>query len=94
MDVVYEYFGVVVRLVEVRSEECGAAFRNGEMEIISSEVVVKGGKVCVLVGFHGGDVSASGDDVHVICILGESCIGVGGERDVVHVEIEENGRDD
>ena len=94
MDVVDEYFGVVVGLVVVRGEECGAAFRNGEVEIISSEVVVKGGKVCVCVGFHGGDVCASGDDVDVVGILGESCVGIGGKRNVVHVEVEENGRDD
>ena len=44
MDVVDEDFGVVVRLVVVRGEECGAAFRNGKVEIILSEVVLKGAR--------------------------------------------------
>ena len=43
-------------MVVVRGEECGAAFRNGKVEIIFSEVVLKDSKVCVCVGFRGGDV--------------------------------------
>ena len=42
---------MVVGLVVVRGEECGAAFGNGEVKIIFSEVVLNGGKVCI--GFHG-----------------------------------------
>ena len=38
---------MIVRLVVFRGEECGAAFRNGEVKIIFSEVVLKGGKACV-----------------------------------------------
>ena len=86
---------MVVGLVVVRGEECGAAFRNGEVEIIVSEVVLEGGMVCVCVGFHGGDVCASGyDDVDVVGVLGKSCVGIGRKRNVVHVEVEKNGRDD
>ena len=85
---------MVVRLVVVRGEEGGAAFGNGEVKIIFSEVVLKGGKVCVCVGFHGGDVCASGYDVDVVGVLGESCVGIGGKRNVVHVVVEEDGRDD
>ena len=57
---------MVVGLVVVRGEECGAAFWNGEVKIIFSEVVLKGGKVRVCVGFHGGDVCASGYDVKLL----------------------------
>ena len=81
---------MVVGLVVVRGEECGAAFRNGKVEVIFSEVVLKGGKVCVCVGFHGGDVCVSGYDVDVVGVLGESCLfwlclvlrpyGIGKER--------------
>ena len=62
LDVIDEDFGVVVGLVVVWGEECGAAFRNGKVEIILSQVGLKGGKVRVCVGFHGGDVCASGYD--------------------------------
>ena len=78
----------------VRSEECGAAFGNGKVEIIFSEVVLKGGQVCVCVGFqafHGGDVCASGYEVDVVGVLGESCVGIGRKRDVMHVVVEEDG---
>ena len=85
---------MVVGLVVVRSEECGAAFGNGKVEIIFSEVVLKGGKVCVCVGFHGWDVCASGYDIDVVGVLGKSCVGIGRKRDVMHVVVEENGRDD
>ena len=85
---------MVVGLVVVRGEECGAAFRNGKVEVIFSEVVLKGGKVCICVGFHGGDVCVSGYDVDVVGVLGESCVGIGGKRNVVHVVVEEDGRDD
>ena len=84
---------MVVGLVVVRGEECGAAFRNGEVKIIFSEVVLKGGKVRVCVGFNGRDVCASGDDVDVVGVLGESCVGIGGKRNVVHVVVEEDGGD-
>ena len=60
MDVIDEYFGMIVGLVVVRGEECCAAFRNGKVEIIFGEIVLKGGRVCVCVGFHGGDVCACG----------------------------------
>ena len=43
----------------VRGEECGAAFGNGEVKIIFSEVVLKGGKVGIGVGFHGDLVRMS-----------------------------------
>ena len=56
-------------MVVVRGEECDAAFRNGEVKIIFSEVVLKGGKVLIGVGFHGGDVCASGYDVDVVGVL-------------------------
>ena len=85
---------MVVGLVVVRGEECGAAFRNGEVKIIFSEVVLKGGKVLIGVGFHGGDVCASGYDIDVVGVLGESCVGIGGKRNVVHVVVEEDGGDD
>ena len=55
---------------------------------------MEGGKVCVCVGFHGRDVCASGDDVGVVVVLGEGCVGIGGKRNVVHIEVEKNGRDD
>ena len=79
-------------MVVDRGEECGAASLNGKVEIIFSEVVLKGGKVCVCVGFHG--VCASGYDVDVVGVLGESCVGIGGKRNVVHVVVEEDGGDD
>ena len=85
---------MVVGLVVVRGEECGAAFGNGEVKIIFSEVVLKGGKVCVCVGFHGGDVCASGYDIDVVGVLGESCVGISRERNVMHVVVEEDGGDD
>ena len=49
--------------------------------------------VCVCVGFHGEDVCASGYDVDVVGVLGESCVWIGRKRDVVHVEVDQNGRD-
>ena len=55
---------------------------------------MKGGKVRVCVGFHGGDVCASGYDVDVVGVLGESCIGIGRKRNVMHVVVEEDGGDD
>ena len=85
---------MVVGLAVVRDEECGDAFKNGEVEIIFSEVVLKGVNVCICAGFHGRDVCASGDDIDVVCILGESCVGVGWKRNIVHAKVERNGRDD
>ena len=78
----------------VRGEQCGAAFRNGEVEIIFSEVVLKGGKVRVCVGFHGRDVCACGYDVDVVGVLGESCVGISWERNVMLVKVEEDRGDD
>ena len=57
MDVIDEYFGMVVGLVVVRGEECGAAFRNGERKMIFSEVVLKGARyVFVLASMVGMSV--------------------------------------
>jgi len=32
--------------------------------------------------------------VDVVGVLGESCVGIGGKRNVVHVVVEEDGGDD
>ena len=64
------------------------------MKIISSVVVEKVDNISVGVGFHGRDVCANGNDVDVVCILGESCVKIGKKRDVMHVDMEKNVRED
>ena len=44
--------------------------------------------------FMVGDVCASGYDVDVVGVLGESCVGIGRERNVMHMVVEEDGGDD
>ncbi len=78
----------------IRGEKGGAAFGYREVEIVVSEVVVQGVEVFVCVEFHCGDVSASGDDVDVISVLGEGHVGVGWGWDVMHIEIKKDGRYD
>ena len=78
----------------IRGEKGGAAFGYREVEIVVSEVVVQGVEVFVCVEFHCGDVSASGDDVDVVSVLGEGHVGVGWGWDVMHIEIKKDGRYD
>lgn len=61
------------------------------MKVVECEVVMKGVKVGVRVVFHDGDVGASRDGVDVVSVLSKSSVRIGGGRNVMHVEVEEDG---
>jgi hypothetical protein len=60
---------MVVGLVFVWGKKGGAAFGDGEVKIVFSEVVVQGVEVFVCFEFHSGEVGAGGDGVDVVGVL-------------------------